>query len=29
VPSVGHTITVAVIDSPDGRRLSIPLADKE
>jgi len=29
VPSVGHTITVAVIDSPDGKRLSIPLADKE
>jgi len=29
VPSVGHTITVAVTDSPDGKHLSIPLADKE
>lgn len=29
VPSVGHTITVAVIDSPEGKRLSIPLAAKE
>jgi hypothetical protein len=29
VPSVGYTITVAIIDSPDGKRLAIPLADKE
>jgi hypothetical protein len=29
VPSVGHTITVAVSDSPRGKRVSIPLADKE
>jgi hypothetical protein len=29
VPSVGHTITVAITDSPDGQRLSIPLAGKE
>jgi hypothetical protein len=29
VPSVGHTITVAVIDSPGGKRLSIPLTDNK
>jgi hypothetical protein len=29
VPSVGHTITIAITDSPDGKRLSIPLARKE
>ena len=29
VPSVGHTITVTVIDSPGGKRLSIPLADNK
>jgi hypothetical protein len=29
VPSVGHTITVAVVDSPEGKRLSIPLVDKK
>jgi hypothetical protein len=29
VPSVGHTITVAVIDSPDGKRLSVPPTDKK
>jgi hypothetical protein len=27
VPSVGHTITVAITDSPSGKRLSIPSAD--
>jgi hypothetical protein len=29
VPSIGHTITVAIIDSPGGKRLDIPIADKE
>jgi hypothetical protein len=29
VPSVGHKITVAIADSPNGKRLSIPSADKE
>jgi len=29
VPSVGHTITIAILDSPDGKRLSIPPSDKE
>lgn len=28
VPSVGHTITVAITDSPEGKRLSAPLAPK-
>jgi hypothetical protein len=29
VPNVGHTMTVAITDSPDGQRLSITLASKE
>ena len=29
IQSVGHTITVAIIDSSDGKRLSIPLADNK
>jgi hypothetical protein len=29
IQSVGHTITVAIIDSPDGKRLSILLADNK
>jgi hypothetical protein len=29
VQSVGHTMTVAITDSPDGKRLSIRLADKK
>jgi hypothetical protein len=29
IQSVGHTITVAIIDSPGGKRLSIPLADNK
>jgi hypothetical protein len=29
LPSVGHTITVAITNSPSGKRLSIPSADKE
>jgi hypothetical protein len=29
VPSVGHTIAVAITDSPNGKRLSLPLAGKE
>ena len=29
VPSVGHTVTIAVIDSSEGKRLSIPVADRE
>lgn len=28
VPSVGHTITVAVVDSPNGKHLSVPPANK-
>jgi len=29
VPSVGHTITVAIKESAEGKRLSVPLSDKE
>jgi hypothetical protein len=29
VPSAGHTITDAITDSPSGKRLSIPSANKE
>lgn len=29
VQSVGHTMTVAITDTPDGKRLSIPPADKK
>lgn len=29
LPSIGHTITVAIIDLPDGKLLSIPVAYKE
>jgi hypothetical protein len=29
VPSVGHTITVVIIDSPKGKRLSVPPADNK
>jgi hypothetical protein len=29
VPSIGHTITIAITDSPNGKSLSIPPGDKE
>jgi hypothetical protein len=29
VPSVGHTVTVTVTDSLDGKRLSVPVADRK